>query len=126
VSDMNYVGYNKVTQRTISSTLAVGYIHTRPPAIDKKPEIKKTKTIHTISIQISQWTTPQTSIWWVLGQNTILSVRAPSETIIYAANSPSTSPENDTENNTKETSTVADTRYIMQHIAARRSSIDIV
>ncbi len=75
VSDMNYAGRNRVTKRTISDTMALGYIYTLPQ--EKTIDDHQTKTniiilaLSTIqlnnngTIQVGSVVKSETTWWWL-------------------------------------------------------------
>ncbi len=113
VSDMNYAWHGKVTKRTISSTLALGYIHKIPTTTDDKDH--QVNTI--ISIQVPIWdiqesvTAGSISLW-----DDTLWHDLPTQTIIYAISANQWLPPTDTEDVIKEMAIIADNRYIMKHL----------
>lgn len=114
VSDMNYAWYNKVTKRTISSNLALGYIYKIPDTTDNENQMKKI-----IPIQLEVWKIENNIEAWTISEwNVIQQSIIPTQTKIYTnKQSQWEIPKNNSQLSLRDMYIVADNRYIMKYLS---------
>jgi hypothetical protein len=110
---MNYAWRNKITTRTISSTLALWYIYKLPTDDNETSEVKKT-----IPIQLSLWDNKEHDTIWSVQPIDWAWISLPPKTIVYATPITSSPQKNQSSDAiVRDMIIVADNRYIMKHLS---------